>query len=173
MSTLPATPEAPQLARRWLAECLRLDFDRRDLEDAKLLLTELVTNAFVHGCGSIEIRAEADENCVLIEVIDQGKGFKGPAAERDADRIGGWGLDIVNAVASHWGIHEGTSHVWFELERPRPSPRCAQRPASSPQLTEHRSQRNEDPQSRRTLLRPRRAYPRRIALYIGLTPERG
>ena len=121
MSELAPTPEAPQLARRWLAECLRPDFDRRELDDAKLLLTELVTNAFVHGCGSIEISAEADENCLLIEVSDQGQGFNSPAAERDADRVGGWGLDIVNAVASHWGIREDSSHVWFELERCRAS----------------------------------------------------
>ena len=117
MSEWPPTPEAPQLARRWLAECLRSDFDRRDLDDAKLLLTELVTNAFVHGCGSIEISADADENSLLIEVTDQGHGFKGPAAERDGDRVGGWGLDIVGAVASRWGLREGSSHVWFELER--------------------------------------------------------
>lgn len=117
MSELPPTPEAPQLARRWLAECLRSDFDRRELDDAALLLTELVTNAFVHGSGSIEISAETDENCLLIEVIDQGQGFRDPAAGRDADCIGGWGLDLVDKVANRWGIREGSGHVWFELER--------------------------------------------------------
>jgi hypothetical protein len=27
---------------------------------------------------------------------------------------------IVDAESSRWGIHEGTTHVWFELERPGP-----------------------------------------------------
>ena len=40
------------------------------------------------AAGSIEISAEADENCLLIEVIEQGPGFKGVAAERDANRVG-------------------------------------------------------------------------------------
>ena len=27
---------------------------------------------------------------------------------------------IVEAEASRWGVHEGTTHVWFEVERPGP-----------------------------------------------------
>jgi hypothetical protein len=29
----------------------------------------------------------------------------------------------VDDQASRWGIHEGTTHVWFEVERPRSAPR--------------------------------------------------
>jgi hypothetical protein len=29
--------------------------------------------------------------------------------------VGGRGLRIVGSLAERWGVHEGTSHVWFEL----------------------------------------------------------
>ena len=28
---------------------------------------------------------------------------------------GGWGLHLVDQVAQRWGVHEGSTHVWFEL----------------------------------------------------------
>jgi hypothetical protein len=43
--------------------------------------------------------------------------------------VGGWGLSIVDALASRWGVHEGTTHVWFELERPGPRLGSGGRPA--------------------------------------------
>jgi hypothetical protein len=56
----------------------------------------------------------------MIEVIDEGKGFERIVRDRDFDDVGGLGLNAVDMIASRWGIHEGTSHVWFELERRRP-----------------------------------------------------
>ena len=43
----------------------------------------------------------------------------------------GRGLFLVDALTSRWGIHEGTTHVWFEVEarsavRGRPGPRLGQ-----------------------------------------------
>jgi anti-sigma regulatory factor (Ser/Thr protein kinase) len=117
---LPRKDKAPQLTRRWLAECLASHLDGCELADAKLLADELVTNALVHGRGRIELRAQLDEDRLLVEVLDQGQGFERIVRERDYDHAGGWGLNLVDALASRWGIHEGTSHVWFELERRRP-----------------------------------------------------
>ena len=28
---------------------------------------------------------------------------------------GGWGLHLVDRVALNWGVHEGSTHVWFEV----------------------------------------------------------
>ena len=117
---LPRTREAPRLARQRLAEWASADLDGPELHDAKLLVTELVTNALVHGRGKIEIRAELDENRVLVEVVDQGHGFARIIREHDFDQVGGRGLNLVDALASRWGVHDGSSHVWFELERPGP-----------------------------------------------------
>jgi hypothetical protein len=37
--------------------------------------------------------------------------------KREVDQVGGWGLAIVDAETSRWGIDDGTAHVWFEIER--------------------------------------------------------
>lgn len=39
------------------------------------------------------------------------------------------GLEIVEELAGSWVVHEGTTHVRFELERPAPRPGEPERPA--------------------------------------------
>jgi anti-sigma regulatory factor (Ser/Thr protein kinase) len=82
-----------------------------ELDTAKPLASELVTNALRHGHGTITLRGHLDEDRLLIEVIDQGSGFERTARQRDFDELGGWGLHIVDAEASRWGVHEGTARV--------------------------------------------------------------
>lgn len=87
------------------------------LVDAELLVSELATNALVHGDGQITLRARLDQHRLLVELIDEGSGFDRSLRRRDFWQVGGWGLGIVDDVASRWGVLEGTTHVWFELER--------------------------------------------------------
>ena len=87
-----------------------------DQSVAALLISELVTNAVMHGHGPIELLALLDESRLTVDISDRGEGFERPRHERDPDAIGGYGLNIVDALASRWGIHEGSSHVWFEIE---------------------------------------------------------
>jgi anti-sigma regulatory factor (Ser/Thr protein kinase) len=120
--SLPHTVQAPGIARRslvdWLARAPAVDAS--ELDRAKLLVSELVTNAVLHGRGEIMLRATLDENRLLVEVIDEGGGFERTVRQQDFAGIGGRGLAIVDAEASRWGVHEGTTLVWFELERPGP-----------------------------------------------------
>jgi anti-sigma regulatory factor (Ser/Thr protein kinase) len=117
---LPRTHNAPWVARRsvaeWFGEVLGLD----QVRTAKLLTSELVTNAVLHGQGQITLRAQIDEHRVIVEVIDEGKGFERKMRRANYDDVHGRGLAIVDSEASRWGVHEGTTHVWFELERPGP-----------------------------------------------------
>jgi len=117
---LPPTVQAPGIARRSIADWLEPAVDADQLDTARLLVSELVTNAVVHGHGEIMLRATLDDNRLLVEVIDEGRGFERTVRQQDFASIGGRGLAIVDAEASRWGIHEGTTHVWFELERPGP-----------------------------------------------------
>lgn len=117
---LQRTRAAPALARRTLARWFGEDVDRDQLRTAELLVSELVTNAVMHGRGNITLRAHVDEDRLLVEVIDEGGGFERTLRQDDFDSVGGRGLAIVDAEASRWGIHEGTTHVWFELEQPGP-----------------------------------------------------
>jgi anti-sigma regulatory factor (Ser/Thr protein kinase) len=117
---LPRTRGSPVLARRSLAHWFAGDVDSNEVRTAELLVSELVTNAVMHGHGKIILRAHLDQDRLLVEVIDEGGGFERTVRHGDFDSIGGRGLAIVDAEASRWGIHEGTTHVWFELERPGP-----------------------------------------------------
>ena len=112
---LPRDDRAPALARRALA-ATAADVDPGLVEDARLIVSELVTNSVRYGAGDeVRLRIEADEHRGLrCEVRDAGSGFvpRLPEGRRDA---GGWGLQIVNRLADRWGVGHGSTHVWFEL----------------------------------------------------------
>jgi anti-sigma regulatory factor (Ser/Thr protein kinase) len=129
---LPHTVQAPGIARRSLADWLAPAVEADELDTARLLVSELVTNAVVHGRGEITLRATLDEDRLLVEVIDEGRGFERTVRQQDFASIGGRGLAIVEAEASRWGIHEGTTHVWFELERPGPRLGSNKKPGRDP-----------------------------------------
>lgn len=86
------------------------------LPDAKLVASELVTNAFLHGEGAIELRLLRRDKRLRVEVIDGGTGAEIRIADRAAD--GGRGLLIVDQLARRWGAYEGTTHVWADLRLP-------------------------------------------------------
>jgi anti-sigma regulatory factor (Ser/Thr protein kinase) len=86
------------------------------LVGALLVVSELVTNAYHHGEGQIELRLKLGEERVRIEVVDEGEGNAPEIREEAEDaRGGGWGLQIVETVADRWGIFEGTTHVWADV----------------------------------------------------------
>ena len=111
---LPRGPAAASQARRWLEHQYSEALEGDELDNVKLLTSELINNAVLHGRGGIKLRAALDENRVLIEVIDDGSGFERVLDKQDFDQVGGRGLRIVEAASSRWGVHEGTTHVWFE-----------------------------------------------------------
>ncbi len=107
-SAVPAARDAA-LAFRSLLPAHRL-------EDLRLVVSELVTNAVVHGTGAtIDLRLEADGQVVSGEVVDRGDGFDIPPPPT-LEAPGGRGLAIVAALASSWGVEQGSTHVWFELD---------------------------------------------------------
>jgi anti-sigma regulatory factor (Ser/Thr protein kinase) len=129
---LPRYPSSASRGRDLVGERFAATLDREDLDKAKLLVSELLTNAVLHGQGAITLRASVDENRLLVEVMDEGFGFERVAREHDFDQLGGLGLRIVDAEASRWGVHEGTTHVWFEIERSGPRVGTEQKPLPDP-----------------------------------------
>jgi anti-sigma regulatory factor (Ser/Thr protein kinase) len=113
---LPRDPRSVREARRFVDRLLR----RRAVPDetresALLVSSELVTNAYQHGEGEIELRVNVLDDRLRIEVIDEG-GRQAPAVRaQPADETGGWGLQIVDHLAVQWGVFEGTTHVWADL----------------------------------------------------------
>lgn len=113
--TLAADARAPGRARAELEPYAGLLPPER-FEDARLLVSELVTNGVLHGRGEVRVRAEASTAALHVEVVDEGDGFH--PGDADPDREGGWGLGIVDTLADRWGVFAGSTHVWFEIDRP-------------------------------------------------------
>jgi anti-sigma regulatory factor (Ser/Thr protein kinase) len=97
------------------------------LAETQTVVSELVGNALVHGVGAIRLVLDVDGGAVRGEVVDEGPGFEIEVRERGLDEVGGRGLWLVASLAQRWGIHDGSSHVWFELARP-PAEDAATRP---------------------------------------------
>jgi len=119
---LPPGLEAPGAARR----CVDA-FDRyvgnEVTEDARLLVSELVTNAIIHtepGPEScVEVRVETASDRLRVEVASPGPRFEVRPAEPPDDAVSGRGLFLVDRIADRWGlIWDGWSRVWFELALP-------------------------------------------------------
>ena len=107
---------APAAAREALAS-LEGKVDRDLIPDAKLLASELVTNSVKYcGSGPVTLAATSDgPRHLRVEVIDQGIGFVPVARDKPKTDVGGWGLHLVEALSDRWGVHDGSTHVWFEL----------------------------------------------------------
>lgn len=130
---LPRDASAGALARDALSRQLSDAVDPARFADLQLVVTELVNNAVQHGQGGIRLKVSVEDGTVHGEVVDQGGGFERSVRRDGADAVSGRGLSIVDAAVGSWGIHEGTTHVWFEMEThvwfaleeggDRPSPR--------------------------------------------------
>jgi anti-sigma regulatory factor (Ser/Thr protein kinase) len=90
------------------------------METLRLLVTELVTNSVRHArADTVLVRVLVGRSAVRTEVTDAGPGFD-PAemAPLSSDRTG-WGLFLVERLATRWGVNgDGDrTRVWFELQR--------------------------------------------------------
>jgi anti-sigma regulatory factor (Ser/Thr protein kinase) len=119
--TLTATAAAPRAARdavrAWLAD--RCTEETADA--ASLLVTELVTNAVIHGTGpgpSLTIDQVAS-GVIHVAVCDSSRHL--PERQEhvpDPEQTGGRGLFLIESFAIAWGwepLRTG-KRVWFEIE---------------------------------------------------------
>jgi anti-sigma regulatory factor (Ser/Thr protein kinase) len=115
---IPRDARAPGRARR-AVEGLGAEIDESIRHDVLLLVSELVTNSVKYGAeGDLTLQIEAKAPTKLrVEVINQGASFTPKARSRPATEPGGWGLHLVETLAGTWGVHAGSTHVWFEIDR--------------------------------------------------------
>ncbi|MEU9761558.1 ATP-binding protein [Streptomyces sp. NPDC047987] len=92
-------------------------------DDVLLCVSELVTNALLHGvppgCGyQVSMRLEPADDILRVEVHDSGDGKVCPVGAAPApDTEGGRGLLLVAALADKWGVGERNPGkvVWCEF----------------------------------------------------------
>ena len=113
------SPDADSIgeARRHVRELLAAHADEDTLSRAELVVSELVTNSVRHGPAQpITLRLTADENGgVGGELEDHGNGTVS-VREPAVGGVGGLGLVLVDQLSSAWGVHPGSTHVWFRVD---------------------------------------------------------
>ena len=90
-------------------------------EDIVLVVSELVTNAILHGGAAEQLRLRRTDRRVVIEVFDQGLQMPHPRAA-DFKAESGRGLHLVARLADRWGARPvgGGKAVWCEFDTPLP-----------------------------------------------------
>jgi anti-sigma regulatory factor (Ser/Thr protein kinase) len=118
---LAGGPYAVTAARLALAD-LDSKLDPSTAFDVRLLVSELVTNSVQHASvgadDSIRMHVDISGETVRVEVADGGPGFQPAEPTPDTETDSGWGLFLVNQLASRWGVEQGAEGcVWFEIDR--------------------------------------------------------
>jgi len=88
-------------------------------ETALLLVSEVVTNAIVHGAGPPLLSVDVHPSVLRVTVTDDGAGT--PQVQQPGSSLadGGRGLYLVETLAARWGTNRLVptgKTVWFELD---------------------------------------------------------
>lgn len=117
---LPVSWEAPQLARTFLRNASCQEHQAAVLEDAVLLVSELVTNSVLHGGPPVVVAVDCDETTMRVRVRD-GSTDMPELREPGVSDERGRGLSLVAKMSDAWGVERdpGGKYVWFALRTPR------------------------------------------------------
>ena len=112
---LPSQMSSVPIARDFVRSALH-GYQEGMVEDAQLLVSELVTNAVRGNAGPVRLRISVGDGRAAVTVTDRSPGV--PRLGKPSwDSNGGRGLLLVDAVAASWGWDEASpgTRVWFEL----------------------------------------------------------
>ena len=123
---LPADERAPLLARSALNDAIPPPVLNERADDARVAISEVAANAVRHGKlrpdqDTLRLVIDADDDHVRVEVEQATAAVSVRVVEprlEDTDRVGGFGLRLVEQMADEWGFETGPpGHVWFEFRR--------------------------------------------------------
>jgi anti-sigma regulatory factor (Ser/Thr protein kinase) len=128
---LQGGPQAVSEARSAVGLLAR-DIGEELVPSLKLLVSELVTNSILHGGAGpsdpVRLDIGTTGGAVRVEVTDLGPGFDPGSGQSSRAPEGGFGLAIVERLASSWGTTHGGRCVWFEIKRDPGDGRRRRRP---------------------------------------------
>jgi anti-sigma regulatory factor (Ser/Thr protein kinase) len=107
---LPAHPYSIGMARN-LVRGMHPLINTEQLERAELIVSEIVTNAIRYGTdGAADVIVEfiLEPSMLRGKVTDSGPSFSPPTAKPQLGQVGGFGLHIVDRLASSWEIERTT-----------------------------------------------------------------
>lgn len=114
-------PEAASEARALVTAELGRSVAQKVVDDATLLVSELVSNAVRHApkgaTPGVELRLKLEGGRIRVVVSDPGAGFVATPRLPTAADGAGWGLYLVDRLADRWGvITTDRNEVWFEID---------------------------------------------------------
>jgi anti-sigma regulatory factor (Ser/Thr protein kinase) len=115
VAPFPPDPSSVTDARHFVADSLEADgCPPATIETAKLLVSELASNAVLHARSSFQVSLRQHDHSLTIAVTD---GCTIRPTPRAVNATGGRGLRLVEALANDWGVcdREGGKAVYFHL----------------------------------------------------------
>jgi serine/threonine-protein kinase RsbW len=106
---LPFAASTPGIARTRLAAFLTVHrASDAVLDDALIVISEMIANAVCHGRpgndGTIEVAWSINGTLLELSVLDGGVGGSLEPVDFDEDSLSGRGLSIINRVADRWWV---------------------------------------------------------------------
>ncbi len=121
-ASFPATADSAAGARDFVgATLVGWQYPTVLVDQARLLTSELVSNAIRHAATTSCVTVERRDGVVRVQVEDGGHG-RAVVCAPSTDALAGRGLHIVDSIAALWGhgpCPNGYA-VWFELGNPTP-----------------------------------------------------
>jgi anti-sigma regulatory factor (Ser/Thr protein kinase) len=113
---LPVSREAPALAREFLRGSTCAEHHSEVVDDAVLMVSELVTNSVLHGGPPVVVAVDCDEATLQVRVRDGSPSLPAPRDAATGDE-NGRGLALVAEMSADWGVdtEEDGKHVWFVI----------------------------------------------------------
>ncbi|WP_375475677.1 ATP-binding protein [uncultured Jatrophihabitans sp.] len=119
--TRPCVPESVAALRSWVVDRLAVRAPAASsglVEDVRLIVSELATNAVRAGGSLVTARLEIGLDAIVVGVEDDapGRPHRREAAHTD---VAGRGLAIVSVLAEEWGVRSTAQGklVWASVAR--------------------------------------------------------
>ncbi len=109
-------PASVARIRRFATETCRTTSPKVDSDTVALLISEVATNALVHGEGRVRVRLHPTTDGLRVEVHDASPTLPSRRQATPMDE-GGRGIALVEALSSGWGAEttDDGKTVWFEV----------------------------------------------------------
>ena len=107
--------DAPSIARHRTVAAVDQFVEGRRRADLELLVSEIVSNAVLHGRGDITLEVQLANGHVHVKVSDEGHEL--PHQQSTTGSHGGFGLRLLDQLSVDWGVDGGADGktVWFSL----------------------------------------------------------